>query len=237
MTYTVEEYTHKGCNIEIAQDDDPGNPRIEWDNQFTMVCFHSRYTGLGDENGKSQAQDDVRNSPLYNAWWEDYDNVDMLDLDDPHDLHTALTRVGMIILPLYLYDHSGLTMNTVGFHCPWDSGQVGYVYAHPVSVRKEHGWKRISPRRREKLIKWMRGEVETYDQYLTGEVYGYIVTSPDGDDEDSCWGFYGDTKYVKREAESVADWFARDESRRKQNTLKAWIRHHVPLHIRQEQIA
>ena len=31
---------------------------------------------------------------------------------------------GMVILPLYLYDHSGITMNTCGFSCPWDSGQV-----------------------------------------------------------------------------------------------------------------
>ena len=29
---------------------------------------------------------------------------------------------GMVILPLYLYDHSGITMNTTGFSCPWDSG-------------------------------------------------------------------------------------------------------------------
>ena len=25
---------------------------------------------------------------------------------------------GMVILPLYLYDHSGITMNTTGFSCP-----------------------------------------------------------------------------------------------------------------------
>ena len=36
---------------------------------------------------------------------------------------------GMVILPLYLYDHSGITMNTCGFSCPWDSGQVGWIYA------------------------------------------------------------------------------------------------------------
>ena len=34
-----------------------------------------------------------------------------------------------LMLPLYLYDHSGITMNTTGFSCPWDSGQVGWIYA------------------------------------------------------------------------------------------------------------
>lgn len=33
------------------------------------------------------------------------------------------------ILPLYLYDHSGITMSTTSFNDRWDSGQVGYIYA------------------------------------------------------------------------------------------------------------
>ena len=44
---------------------------------------------------------------------------------------------GMVILPLYLYDHSGITMNTCGFSCPWDSGQVGWIYADKAMIDKE----------------------------------------------------------------------------------------------------
>lgn len=37
---------------------------------------------------------------------------------------------GWVVIPLWLYDHSG-TVYRVGyenpFHCPWDSGQVGIV--------------------------------------------------------------------------------------------------------------
>lgn len=37
----------------------------------------------------------------------------------------------------------------------------------------------------------MVAEVETYDQYLTGDVYGYVIESEDGTVDDSCWGFFG----------------------------------------------
>ena len=173
----METYIHKGCVIKIAHDEDPGDPRVERDNQFTMVCAPGGYK-LGDKDGISQAQDDVRSSPKYRPCWEDYDNPVRLDLDDPGDLHTALERCGMIMLPLYVYEHGGITMSTTGFSCPWDSGQVGFIYAHPVSVRKEHNWKRITAKRREQVLKWMKGEVKEYDQYLPGDVWGYVVEKP-----------------------------------------------------------
>jgi hypothetical protein len=53
-----------------------------------------------------------------------------------------------------------------------------------------------------RAIKYLEGEIETYDDYLRGNVYGYILEElvEDGDPEDkndweeieSCWGFYGD---------------------------------------------
>lgn len=104
-------------------------------------------------------------------------------------------------------------MNTTGFHCPWDSGCVGFIYISRAKVRKEFGWKRITKAREQQIMKYLEGEVETYDQYLTGDVYGFIVEErpaavfdSDGepvevdDDElweetDACWGFFGDDPF------------------------------------------
>jgi hypothetical protein len=80
-----------------------------------------------------------------------------------------------ISLPLFLYDHSGITMSTGRFSCPWDSGQVGFIYVSREKVREEYGWKVITKKREEKIVEILRDEVKTYDQYLTGDVYGYIV--------------------------------------------------------------
>lgn len=39
---------------------------------------------------------------------------------------------------------------------------------------------------------YTRGAVATYDAWANGEVYGYIVTAPDGREIQSCWDFYED---------------------------------------------
>lgn len=104
-----------------------------------------------------------------------------VDEDVPEDV---------VRLPLYLYDHGGLTMSTSPFGCGWDSGQVGWIYATLEDPEDE--------RERARVTKNLIGEVEVYDIYLTGQVYGYRVYKH-GDDEEwlleevgSCWGYYGD---------------------------------------------
>ena len=56
---------------------------------------------------------------------------------------------------------------------------------------------------RELAQKCLEAEVEEYDTYLRGEVYGYIVQK-DGTDLDSCWGMYG-LDYCKEAAINVID--------------------------------
>ena len=104
---------------------------------------------------------------------------------------TRKFREENIILPVYLYDHSGITINTTGFSCPWDSGQVGIIYVSRERVRKEYGWKAISKKREERIKDQLRGEIETFDQYLTGDVYGFELLDDSGEEIDTCWGFYG----------------------------------------------
>lgn len=120
-------------------------------------------------------------------------------LDDLEIEHCQHLLEGVLVwLPLYLYDHSGLTMSTGSFGDPWDSGQVGWIYMTKEIFLAETGWgEELWPSR---AIEMMQNSVETYDQYLTGEVYGFAVYENTGTDADpsweetdnSCWGFYGD---------------------------------------------
>lgn len=157
-----ESIEYKGYTINIHIDECEESPRTSCDNLGRMICFHTRYA-LGDNHEM---------------------NVEgAKGMENSNDI---------IALPLYLYDHSGLTMNTTGFSCPWDSGKVGFIYVTKEDVRKEYGWKVISQKRREQIEKYLRGEVETYDNFLTGSVYCYTITDPDGIElVDSCGGFYG----------------------------------------------
>mgnify|MGYP001627788645 CR=1 FL=1 len=176
--------------IKIIHDHDPENPR-DWSNLGTMVCGHSRYN-LGDDNRFSSARDFL---------------LDLLGLDQVCDmaveaLETCAEKQA-VILPVYLYDHSGLAMNTTGFHCPWDSGQLGYIYATLETIREEYGVRRVAAALREKVVQVLKQEVDIYGDYLSGNVYGYVVEK-DEDVIDSCWGFIGDYDgYVLEEARAV----------------------------------
>jgi len=84
------------------------------------------------------------------------------------------------------------------FNDPWDSGQVGYIYATKEHIKKEYGVKRISKQLKAKVREILSAEIEEFSQYLNGEVYGFVHSKLEKCDHDhthkehinSCWGFY-----------------------------------------------
>lgn len=119
-----------------------------------------------------------------------------------------------IILPL-CHDRDGLA-ETNGF-------TNGYACMSRETILKEWGKpgaKLITAPMREKALACLRSEIETYNEWANGEVYGCIIDRvvPDDDgtiDEtcecdcmghcsevDSCWGFYG-LDYAREEGLSM----------------------------------
>lgn len=215
MSKPYEVHEVDGVRVEIHMDDEPLNPRREYDNMAIMACYHNRYD-LGDKNGHDKVVEAIRNSALYDPMWEE-DNEDGgfgFDFKEPSNLILALELCSDITFqPLYLYDHSGLTMRTSPFSCNWDSGQVGMVILTHDTVRKEFG---ISPK---DSVSWakceeiIKAEVSCYDDFLTGNCWGYVIKEiVDGDLSDdsgevleSCFGFLGDIKHCQDEAKNIAE--------------------------------
>jgi len=172
----MEKVEYKGYSIEIEHDECAENPRTEWDSHLgTMVCFHKRYE-LGDEDHGYDKDD-------YDSW-EELEKAIMKNEDIA------------VILPIYMYDHSGVTINTTGFNCQWDSGQIGFIFVSKRDARKQMEWTNFTKKRLVELNKYLLGEIRVYDNYLTGGVYRYTLKSLDGEDlegdeMDSCSGFYG----------------------------------------------
>ena len=160
--------------LEIFDDLNPCSPR-EFDNLGTMVCFHRRYN-LGDET-------ELKSSDF--SSWEELENYLYKEED------------ALIAIPVFMYDHSGLWINTTGFSCPWDSGQVGYIYVSKEKVRREYSCKRISKKLKEMIREMLCSEVDLYNDYLSGNVYGFTLTDKENAEEiDSSCGFYG-TDYIE----------------------------------------
>jgi len=166
MDNVVYEFEEGHRRLLILYDEFPPNPQTEFSNLGTMVCGHRRYI-LGNEQVSSA--------------------------EEMNERIRALPK-GSLVLPLYLYDHSGVVMQTRGFSeidsHGWDWGCVGFVYATPEKIRESYMVKQITKKIRERAQSLLESEVETYSHYLNGEVYGFIAYE-DGEEVDSCWGFYG----------------------------------------------
>jgi hypothetical protein len=181
MRNEIESFTVGTKTVKIMTDENPESPRHD-SNLGVMVAFHRRYD-LGDKGHGVRADD-------FNGW-------------DEMEAHLRKEKDAALILPLYLYDHSGITMSTKPFSCPWDSGRLGLIYVTKAKLREEYGVKRLGAATLRKATAVLEGEVETYDQYLRGDVYGYAVEDEGGNVLDSCWGFYG-LDYCREEAKGAA---------------------------------
>lgn len=110
----------------------------------------------------------------------------------PHDeIQAIIDDPDYLSLPIYIYDHSGITINTTGFSCSWDSGQCGIIYISKSDAIKEWGKKILTRTVKQKTLDYLKGEIKTLDQFVTGSVYGYEILDENGDNVSSCWGFYG----------------------------------------------
>lgn len=174
--------TYKEINgnklFKIYQDQDPVSPR-EWDNLGVMLCFHKVYS-LGDKINLKSSE--------FGGW-------------DEVKEYLKKNEGAKVILPLFLYDHSGLTMKIGSFngtlpqgHAHFDSAQVGFIYATRKAIKKE----KLTIKKAKDVLE---GEVEVFNQYLQGQVYGYSLVelkkcetcgNISEEVKDSCGGYYGD---------------------------------------------
>jgi hypothetical protein len=217
---------YKGYTIEIMPDNDAANPRTDWDNRGTMVCWHRRHN-LGDLEKRSPLSSRYYSVEYFLA---EIAGIDYDSFPGGKDIKWLLekAREKNIILPLYLYDHSGITIRTYPFNDRWDSGTVGWIYLSIEAVKNEWKWKKLTAARRKKVEDILKGEVETYDHYLAGNVYGFNIVETG----ESVWGYYGDCHResgLLQEAESSVDYHIQKKTKEHISRLKEWIRNKVPL--------
>lgn len=126
------------------------------------------------------------------------------------DLHPKDAPEGA--LPVYIYEHGGIALSLEPFSCPWDSGHAGYIW-----LAEDHGYDltKITP---EEICK---NALKEFEQYLTGEVYGFVVEErevmenpkPGGPllatpwkHVDSCYGFFGDDHRASGLVDHLPKW-------------------------------
>jgi len=162
--------------LEIAYDSDSETPR-SWDNLTKMIFFHKKYN-LGDDH-----------------------NIDVEDYANWEEMEDALREEYKPVYLAYvsMYDHSGIRIY-IGKGSGWDCGIIGFVLITEEDLKNCCG---NDPKYRDEkwLEKAAEEEIEIYNHYVQGEVFGYrtyvlkhcpCCNHRIEEDLDSCCGFLGD---------------------------------------------
>jgi len=203
----LESLHYKGYSIDIFPDECDESPRV-WDNLSTLVCWHKRMN-IGDKNFNLDVEKQVH---AFN------------------EVINEAKKNGDLMYPLYIYDHSGVSLSvhrTYPYNDPWDAGQVGIVIVSKKDIREAYNVKKVTKQIKEKVFSVVENEIKTYNQYLNGEVYGYVTYDSNGE-VDSCWGFYDKDECID-EAKGMIDHLVKEKVKRHCNKVKQWIKHKVPL--------
>lgn len=224
--------------LKIEQSDYAEDPR-EWDNICTMTCWHRNYD-LGDKHNFENPDEFMQHLYLDvtgKHWCDEHENDDWQDI---YKALKETNLVLIKAINMYDHSGITVsTSNDYPYNDYWDAGIVGFIYVtkktifkegcsllakdendNPIRIEHKHdgapstyslqtiptteeNWKEVADY-------YLESEMETYDQYLRGDVYGYELTTKvirqdkcphcgeiirEYEDEefvDSCWGFYGD---------------------------------------------
>ena len=161
--FHTEEY--KGYTINVGYSECDESP-LEWDMLGTIYSNHRQYDPCNHK------MDEI------------------IEFDDEGNWHV---QDDYIYIKISAYIHSGIVLKPIDADstCPqgWDCGLFGLMVVSKDKVIKEYG--SLSQNNIDRAISCLKGEVETWSQYLNGEVYCYSVDNPEGEFVDSCSGFYG----------------------------------------------
>jgi len=221
---SCETYEHAGVTVEIVYDDDCRSPR-EDDNVATLVCWHPDYI-LGDY----QLRDGSGRGAVDDVFETERGRTDFASMKVLYRYLTLMCGARRVT-PLYLYDHSGISIRAgapspwdnptvrrdeFGQGMGWDTSMVGFAYCTDERLTELCG-EEAKYHTDEWIDKVIAGEVAHYDEYLTGQCYGYIV-APGSEDQEACWGYIGDPDAeggVKAEANGIAESIAADRAERR----------------------
>jgi hypothetical protein len=180
--------------VRVFRDEDPLSPE-DWDNVGHLMTFHDQCYIQTNREFKHKEEG-----------FKDY---------------LRKNEKSLFIAPVYAYIHSGavlsLSNDSYPFNDQWDACQIGVIYCPKKTARKELGKDYAK-----KIHDTFALEIKAWNQYLSGEVYGYTVSLEANDGVEvveSCYGFYGDPEDCLAEGVSTAKYLIKEKADENQLTM------------------
>ena len=191
-----EQFQFAGCTIRIIQDSDAPNPRDDYGHLGKMVFFDSREYRSRNEWKHSENMRDFESALRSLAWF--CTRSDAMEDEYRVSMDHVLRAVNkhFVIVPIYRNDRMGYVFGSGDGAGESDERCDGLVF-FPVADLQGEGIDR------ERAVKILEGEIEEYSSWATGDCYGYVIEDENGDELDSCWGFYGQDYAIESAKESA----------------------------------
>jgi len=199
---TVKTFSHKGLEIEIFIDEDATSPK-EWDSESVFLVGYHRDFYVENSRITKEVAIDIANNEK---------TEDVMAIEKEYH-----------IFGLEAYIHSGvmLAISQEGNFCDrrWDVSQLGLVLVSKKETRLKAKAKKMAV-----------GLIAEWNDYLSGNVYGYLVDGGGG-----CWGFYGDIEKsgIIENAKEEAEMLAKEKIEKHLKRLKGQILNGVELEKRE----
>lgn len=202
-TEKIKSIKYKGHSIDIYQDENYQSPDDWGDEEVFLVHYHKDF---------EVRRDDIVSKDEMIKWY----NGEKIELTKQY--HIFLVKA---------YIHSGvvLALEKSGRIFPdeqWDVSRCGCVLVSKKTAKIKA-----------KAYKLAEGLIETWNDNLSGNVFGYMV-----DDKDGCWGFYGDydENGLIEEAKGEIDGMIAENIKKNNKRIKAYIKNSVDIAKRQPAI-
>lgn len=190
-----DDIEYRGCIIRVEFDSDPMSP-FEWDPSPTFISWNQRYHG--DVNNKGR-------------WSRDPSTL-MEQIAEEKDIYAFAIRA---------YIHSGITVNlgprlskpetaakelheasnVYPFNDQWDSGWFGVLIFTKKQIESCYG------NAEEFAQQAAENFVASWDNYLTGQIFCYISTAPNGEMIGSCSGFDDEQDMIEEAKREIDSWY------------------------------
>lgn len=161
---------------------------------------------------------------------------DMADQLDMCEKISLLEDTGEVVtLPISMYEHSGISLwlGSKWGHPDdqWDCSSIGLAFVEKKTAKEEgmldpgdeyeHDWKKWA-------YAMMEGEMETYNKYVSGEVYGYMIEDEEGEECSDvhlcgCWGYY-DKGHLLEDAKDNIDTYLEKKRETRKNNLETLVK-------------
>ncbi|OHD23795.1 MAG: hypothetical protein A2Y38_17040 [Spirochaetes bacterium GWB1_59_5] len=158
--------------VTVKYDSDLQCP-TDWDCQWALYPFNSRLMNSKNpsEFGLRMGRDGNIKAPI--------------GLQRKLDVGTAF------MLDYYEHGGSAWSLHGEGMQCRWDTSSYDGILIW------ENKPSDMGAKTREARAKDANSFLETYNCWANGQGYGYEIENEEGEDIDSCWGFYGnDLKHM-----------------------------------------